>query len=218
MREKAQKSLTVMKHPQSLSFCMTSGWTVAVLAFTLLLIVSDAGIVMGQGGRAPRSSSPLEPRLLAPDWSMVGLDGKMYNLEALRGRIVVINFWGSWCPPCRVELPHYQKFFRRYRNDESLVILSINTELSPDPKKRLSLARNFALKYNLTFPVLPDMRGKVSKAYRVSSYPTIYVVDKDGFIRKRLEGYYAGVMEDLQQVVEYLKHESRGNTAPKKAK
>ena len=207
-----------MQRPQVLSFCMASRGVLAVLTFTLVLILGGADSAVGKQGRSPRSSNPSTPELLAPDWTIVGLDGKMYNLKALRGRVVVINFWGSWCPPCRVELPHYQKFFQRYRNDQSLVILSINEELSPDPRKRLSLARNFALRYNLTFPVLPDMRGKVSKAYRVSSFPTIFVVDKDGFIRKRLEGYYAGVMEELQQVVEHLKHESQGNTAAKKAR
>lgn len=109
----------------------------------------------------------------APDFSLQGLDGDLISLSQFRGRVVLLNFWATWCGPCRLEMPAIQD---RY-NDGGFEVLAINFD---EPAAQIV---PFVAELRLTFPVLLDPGGSVQELYRVRGYPTSFLVDADGVIR-----------------------------------
>lgn len=130
----------------------------------------------------------------APDWTLPTLSGDSLSFASLRGKIVAIDFWGSWCPPCREELPHYEQLARRYR-DRGVTFVSVNWERpAKTPEARIALARDFVRKHGLTFPVGLDLDRKVVAAFDLIAYPSLYLVDAGGTVRYRDVGYDDGMM------------------------
>ncbi len=121
---------------------------------------------------------------LAPDFSLTDLNGKQVSLADYAGKKVLVNFWATWCPPCRVEMPHMQKFYEDYEAKD-VVILGVN--LTPTEKNR-SVVQDFIQEQQLTFPIVLDQEGEVSQAYKVVAYPTTYFLDADGVIREKFQG------------------------------
>jgi peroxiredoxin len=109
----------------------------------------------------------------APDFTLQTLDGETVSLSDLRGQMVLINFWATWCGPCKLEMPIIQA---RY-NDRELVVLAINFN---ENAERVQM---FVDDLELTFPILLDPGGSIQELYRVRGYPTSYFVDADGVIR-----------------------------------
>jgi peroxiredoxin len=120
---------------------------------------------------------------LAPNFTLQALDGSTYSLTDLRGKAVLVNFWTSWCPPCRSEMPDMQKVFLDYQ-DEDFIILAVNSTIQ-DSKEN---AIEFAQEYSLTFPILFDDQGDTTQAYQVSSLPTSFFIDQEGIIREVVVG------------------------------
>lgn len=122
----------------------------------------------------------------APDFVLDGADGQPIRLADYRGRTVVLNFWATWCPPCRAEMPQMQSFHEQAAaSGQGVVVLAINltsTESGADK------ARQFVQKRGLTFPVALDAAGEVQRAYRVTAYPTTFVVDPQGVVRTVWKG------------------------------
>lgn len=116
----------------------------------------------------------------APDFVLPGLEGGEFRLSDYRGRPVVINFWGTYCPPCVAEMPLIQKYYDLYR-ERGLVVLGVNEN---DP---VVTARAFVRQLNLSFPILMD-RDRVRKAYGVTAYPTTFFVGGDGRVVAIEEG------------------------------
>jgi cytochrome c biogenesis protein CcmG/thiol:disulfide interchange protein DsbE len=135
--------------------------------------------------RGSMASEGLEtaPRkgFLAPDFSLTALDGSTVRLSGLRGRPVLINFWASWCGPCRAEMPHIQAVFEAH-SDEGLVVLGVDQLESPPAVAR------FVDEFDLTFLIPLDSNGKVSAAYQARGLPTSFFVDADGIIRDTFTG------------------------------
>jgi peroxiredoxin len=113
---------------------------------------------------------------LAPEMDLATLDGERVRLSDLRGKPVLINFWASWCGPCRAEMPHFQAAFEDHAGD-GLVVLGVNQIESASP------VASFVQELDLTFPILMDSDGDVSAAYQVRGLPTSFFVDADGIIR-----------------------------------
>lgn len=118
---------------------------------------------------APRTGFP------APDFNLVNLDGQEVQLSDFRGHPVVVNFWASWCPPCRAEMPAFQQIFSEYK-DQGFVFLAINSQESR------ANAFDFTQSRALTFPILLDEDGEVSNRYRVMSLPSTFFINRDGLI------------------------------------
>ncbi|OXM84925.1 hypothetical protein CF651_18665 [Paenibacillus rigui] len=121
---------------------------------------------------------------VAPDFELLTLQGQPVKLSDFRGKKVVLNFWATWCPPCRVEMPHMQRFYSEYK-DNNVVILSVDathTEASKIP------VQAFVDYWGLTFPVVLDTTGDIGKTYQVTAYPATYVIDEQGKIRKKHPG------------------------------
>jgi peroxiredoxin len=103
------------------------------------------------------------------------LEGNIVDLESFRGRPVIINFWATWCPPCRVEMPALQTAYETHQ-DDGLVILAVNSGES------YHLVSDFFTEFGLTFTPLLDLEGKITNLYRVFNFPSTYFVDGDGVI------------------------------------
>ncbi len=115
------------------------------------------------------------PGALAPDFVVSDPDGNPIQLSAYRGKRVLLNFWATWCPPCRVEMPALQEAYTSYAGDD-FVILAINyLESSEDIKA-------FLQSNGLTFPVGIDSSGEVFRSYRVASIPTSLFLDRNGVV------------------------------------
>jgi cytochrome c biogenesis protein CcmG/thiol:disulfide interchange protein DsbE len=118
----------------------------------------------------------------APDFTLPPLDGNAdVSLSSLRGRPVVVNFWASWCDPCKDEAPFLQQMWERYR-ERGLVVIGVDTN---DFRRD---ARRFVGRYGLTFPIAYDGPGKARDAYGVTGFPETYVVDPEGRVIDALVG------------------------------
>src|SRR5690606_34345406 len=105
------------------------------------------------------------------------------RLSDLRGRPVLVNLWASWCGPCQAEMPAMQKIHEQY-GPQGFTILAVNTTFQDE---RTS-AEEFAANRGLTFPIVFDLDGKVSRSYQVRSMPTSFFIDQDGIIRRVVIG------------------------------
>src|SRR3990172_2662171 len=157
----------------------------------LMLVSLAAGILWTVASRvpsavgAPLSSSP-SPRegFLAPDFTLDTLDGNRVTLSELRGKVVVVNFWATWCLPCRAETPALEKSYAQYK-DSGVVILGVNLT----NQDVVSEVESFVQEFRLTYPILLDRDGSVSNSlYQIRGLPTTFFVNREGIIRTVLVG------------------------------
>ena len=155
--------------------------------FALALLLLGAGWTWVS--RAPTSAATAgltpSPRagFPAPDFTLETLGGGPTALSQHRGKVVVINFWASWCGPCGLEMPVIQKVYATDR-DRGLVVLAVNTTYQDSE----TAAGNFAHALGLTFPILLDRDGKVSREYLLRALPSTYIVDRKGIVRTVIIG------------------------------
>ena len=131
----------------------------------------------------PINNIPLgiAPGQLAFDFTLDDVSGQRIKLSDLRGHPVVINFWATWCPPCRQELPALQSAYQRFR-DKGVILVGV------DLKENAETIQNFTTQFGLTYPLLLDRDGAVSERYQVRGIPTTVIVDADGVVRARHVG------------------------------
>jgi peroxiredoxin len=122
---------------------------------------------------------------LAPDFLLESLDGNEVRLSEYRGQPVVLNFWATWCAPCRKEIPQFVDAYERFRED-GLVIVGVNLQ------EGKSIARGYVEDYGMQFPVAIDVDGEVGDAYRLLGLPVTYFIDRDGVVR----GVFTGPFEE----------------------
>lgn len=121
--------------------------------------------------------------LIAPAFSLQDMDENSHRLADYRGKVIMLNFWATWCPPCRREMPSMEKLHRSLNADE-FVVIAINQMETPDHV----FAYTGQLDVDPTFSILFDTQSKVSHAYKVNGLPTTYLIDKKGLIRYRAVG------------------------------
>jgi thiol-disulfide isomerase/thioredoxin len=115
----------------------------------------------------------------AYDFLLLDREGNDISLSSLKGKVVFLNFWASWCGPCKMEMPHMQKVYEEYK-DKDVVILAVN--ITASEKNGIEGVNNFLNENKYTFPVLYDKDGSVSEKYRISAIPTTYIINRDGII------------------------------------
>src|SRR5262249_53542647 len=98
----------------------------------------------------------LNPPHAAPSWRLPDLDEKVHDLASFKGRVLLMDFWGSWCGPCRAELPLIEALYQRYKDDPRVALVGINWEKVQDAEQHRSLARSFVEQFRLTFPIMYD--------------------------------------------------------------
>ena len=109
------------------------------------------------------------------------LEGESAALSAFKGKVVILNFWATWCPPCRDEMPSMEILYQRYK-DNGLEMLAVNL------RENINTVQQFIKTNNYTFPIPLDLDGRVSSQYGITSIPTTYIIDKDGKIIGRVVG------------------------------
>ena len=125
---------------------------------------------------APQKGQP------APDFALRSLDGQVIRLSELRGHTVLVNFWATWCGPCRAEMPDLQAVYEQHKDD--LVLLAVNVE-GTSAEEAQRLARDFRDELGLTFPILLDSPdGAVFHQYKLKGLPDSFFVDRDGILRE----------------------------------
>ncbi len=119
---------------------------------------------------------------LAPDFAVPDLAGQAVRLSNLRGKVVLLNLWTTWCPPCREEMPSMERLFRQLR-DRGFVLLAV----SQDEAGKAAVAP-FVRDLGLTFPVLVDPEHQVGDRYQVWGYPESFIIDREGRVVERVIG------------------------------
>jgi cytochrome c biogenesis protein CcmG/thiol:disulfide interchange protein DsbE len=112
----------------------------------------------------------------APNFEVTTFDGQQVSLENLRGKVVLLNFWASWCIPCEQEAAELEQAWQLYKGHSDVVFLGIAWS-DMDPK-----AKAYIKKYGITYPNAPDMGTRASQAYRITGVPETYIIDRDGVL------------------------------------
>lgn len=118
------------------------------------------------------------PPKVAPDFTLPTVDGQQVSLEDYRGKVVFLNFWATWCIPCREEMPALERLYQVYQAQDFAVI-------SIDLKESADQVRAFFQKHALSFPALLDQNGSVFRDYLVAGMPTTYLIGRDGMLLAR---------------------------------
>lgn len=134
---------------------------------------------------AMAATAAVVPQAPAPDFTLRTMNGPNLRLQEQRGQVVMVNFWATWCGPCRQEMPHLNKLYDKYKSS-GFVLLGVN--IDDDAAKATDLANKLGLK----FPVLLDTDKKVSRTYDMNAMPATLLIDRDGKVRYIHRGYRDG--------------------------
>ncbi len=150
-----------------------------ILTLVLLVTGCSAGSepLDGESPTAPVEGAQVDN--LAPNFQLQNLDGQTVSLSNFRGKPVLVNFWATWCPPCRSEMPYIQEIYEEWTN-KGLVVLTINIGESS------SKVEEFMQSLNLSFTVLLDTKQDVAQRYNITGIPTTFFIDKDGIIQDKV--------------------------------
>lgn len=164
-----------------------------VMPFLLLLMISLGGCASQDPATRGRESALIDKP--APDFTLRDLKGNQVSLSDFRGQPVVLNFWATWCAPCRVEIPYLEALYTKYK-DQGLVILGMNTETDYMKVKRFAVPR-------ISYTVLLD-GGTQAQGYDVSGIPCTYYIDRQGVIRHRSVGFAPGGETLIEEKIKEL--------------
>ena len=172
------------------------GFAVALLAFALFLGVSYFGYgALSQGA----SAGVVRARTKAPDFTVQNTGGNDVRLSDMEGLPVVINFWASWCPPCRIEMPHFEEAYREMGTEVKFMM--VNLIGGSETRER---ADEFIEREGLTFPVYYDMTGEAARQYSIRAIPTTIFVDAEGYLAGSATGMLdkENLMAGIQMAME----------------
>ena len=176
-------------------------------SLTILALAAVSLHATGAGPGIPRR--PIEEFLVdlpSKEFEAQNLQGETVALSDFRGKVLILNFWGIWCPPCREEIPELVELYRELQ-PQGLEILAVNTG---DPRSRVPA---YVEKNEMTFPVVLD--DGATDLYEVMVFPTSYVLDRSGRIRYIAEGHNPRTAQDLRLIVDHLlRAEGSEDTAP----
>jgi thiol-disulfide isomerase/thioredoxin len=141
----------------------------------LSIVVLCAALLSGCTNREKKSS------VAAPDFTLQDLSGKSVSLAGLRGKVVLLEFWATWCPPCRASIPAIERLYKTYGSN-GLVVLGISLD-----EGDWDSVKSFTSEYGITYPVLKGTED-VSEKYLVRTIPLLVVVNKDGMITRQFLG------------------------------
>jgi peroxiredoxin len=132
----------------------------------------------------------------APDFALMTTEGVPFRLKELRGRVVLVNFFATWCVPCRQELPHLQRIWEEYSGDGDFRMVVVGQ------KESLETVKNFKEERHFGFPMAPDLAGSVFADYATESIPWTYLIDRNGIIVYQCKGYYKTEISKLRALIQ----------------
>lgn len=161
------------------------------------LVMAALLIVMGGAITQPQSVLAVDAGSRAPGFSLKDFKGKPVSLASLKGKVVLVDFWASWCAPCKKELPELNKLHAKY-GSKGLVIIGVNID------EDVKAAKRFLRKVPVDFPVVHDAAHSVAKSYAPPTMPSSYIIDRKGVIRHVQVGFKAKDAKVLEAQVKKL--------------
>jgi thiol-disulfide isomerase/thioredoxin len=157
---------------------------IGIAAFALLLMLATLGYNMLSKNYKPQedtlsSSQTQAKKIPAPDFTVQDTNGNNVSLSDFKGKPIVLNFWASWCPPCKAEMPDYEKIYQQY-NTKGVVFMMVN--LTDGSRETITTAKQFLKDSHYTFTAYFDVKYNASNAYGISSIPESIFIDSDGNI------------------------------------
>jgi cytochrome c-type biogenesis protein len=131
------------------------------------------------------------------EFTLQDLDGRQVSLSDYRGKVVFIDFWATWCPPCREAIPYVEELSNKYKNNKKVVVLGINIGEDADT------VANFLNKQQMSYPVLLGDDDVLSN-YKINAVPTFFIIDQKGKVAKKYSGFMPGSDEKWQEDIEKL--------------
>ena len=170
----------------------------------LLIIVALTLLILRVQRPSPENPQPKANQFksqegyMAPRFSLRNLKGNMEGLDDHLGKVIVVNFWATWCVPCVKEMPSFENLYRRYRS-QGLTLLAVSLDKGDSTK-----VQEFAVKHKLSFPILLDTKCVAEKLYPSFSIPFTYVIDKQGRVVARVDGAKNWESSETFEAVEHL--------------
>ncbi|MGJ7921153.1 peroxiredoxin family protein [Neobacillus sp. LXY-4] len=161
---------------------------IAAVVLVALFAVAMVHAMDKEDTKATSQKSGLEVGNTPPDFELKTLTGETAKLSDYKGKKVMLNFWATWCPPCKAEMPEMQKFYEA--NKDNVEILAVNMDTNND-------VAGFVQNTGLTFPILLDETNEVNKNYQIVSIPTTFFIDENGVITYRFTGQMK--LEDMEK-------------------
>lgn len=192
MNDQNHSNTDIDTNPESPKPARVKGGVVIVLGAVLALLGLLAwGLIQSQKGPVDTGD--------APDFTITGFDGRTVTLSELRGQVVIINFWASWCPPCREEAAYLEQTWRKYK-DQGVIFIGVDWV---DTKKE---ALAYIEEFDITYINGPDIGTRISQAYNIKGVPETFFIAKNGELR----GVHIGPLKapELDQKIEELLAES----------
>ncbi|MFT5209555.1 MAG: peroxiredoxin [Flavobacterium sp.] len=178
--------LNALPHP-IVALATTSPTTALICKMKLLVLLTALSVA--------NLAYSLELGDQAPDFELTTLgEDKSLSLSSFHGKVVFLDFWASWCPPCLISIPEYAAWAREIES-EDFVILTINLD------KKTKKALHFLKKHPVPYAVLWDASGGVAQKYKIPSMPTSYIIDQDGRVSYIHKGFKAGDLELIKEEV-----------------
>ncbi len=175
-----------------MNICRRRNWLRSGRASLGLLVIALLGLLLTQGcgstaqditqerypGPPPPTKLPPAPEVgrLAPDFTLVDLDGNQVTLSDFRGKTVFINFWATWCPPCRAEMPEIEAVYQEYK-DRGVVVIGVDIQ---EPE---GVVRQYVERGGFSWTFVLDTSGEVAVKYKVAAIPTSLFIDREGVIQ-----------------------------------
>ncbi|WP_455370555.1 peroxiredoxin family protein [Petrachloros mirabilis] len=140
----------------------------------------------------------VKPGQVAPDFRLRDMNGQMVSLSDFRGKVVLLNFWATWCGPCRVEMPAMEELYRQYPRKD-FEILAVSTDA-----QGVAVTRPFQQENKLTFPILHDADFRVGLSYGARTLPMTFMVDRNGIVRQQIFGARDWGAPEAHQLLQIL--------------
>jgi len=135
----------------------------------------------------------------APDFTLSDVSGKKVTLSELRGKVVLVEFWATWCPPCKDAVPELNKVYEKYKN-KNVQVLAISLDQGGDVASKLN---SFVKEHRINYPVLIDDK-EVNVSYGVANVPVAFIIDKEGKVAKKHVGFMEELSEKISHDIEAL--------------